>query len=183
MPTSSTPACSRATFTKPPMYDPGSQASSASPRAGEPSWTKSSSVVSLGRNVTVSWAKLATAMRIAAVIVRGCRVALPRVLAAAASLAMGAVEGQQGLGEGAVGGRLVSGRVVGADAAGDRLDDDIVVRAEEERAGVARAIVAIDDTVRRGPEAIIRVAREHRAGIDDERARHRRRPDPLALGG
>src|SRR2546426_12711646 len=38
MPTSSTPACSRATFTKPPMYDRGSQASSASPLAGEPSW-------------------------------------------------------------------------------------------------------------------------------------------------
>src|SRR5204862_7635067 len=50
MPTSSTRACSRATFTKPPMYDRGSQASSASPLAGEPSWTKSSSVVSLGRN-------------------------------------------------------------------------------------------------------------------------------------
>src|SRR5205823_5460890 len=64
MPTSSTPACSRATFTKPPMYDRGSQASSASPLAGEPSWTKSSSVVSLGRNVTVSWTKFRTAMRI-----------------------------------------------------------------------------------------------------------------------
>src|SRR2546421_1878041 len=66
MPTSSTPACSRATFTKPPMYDRGSQASSASPLAGEPSWTKSSSVVSLGRNVTVSWTKFSTAMRPAA---------------------------------------------------------------------------------------------------------------------
>src|SRR5436309_14745368 len=65
MPTSSTPACSRATFTKPPMYDRGSQASSASPPAGEPSWTKSSSVVSSGRNVTVSWTKFSTAMRIA----------------------------------------------------------------------------------------------------------------------
>src|SRR5436309_4509352 len=65
MPTSSTPACSRATFTKPPMYDRGSQASSASPLAGEPSWTKSSSLVSLGRNVTVSWTKFSTAMRIA----------------------------------------------------------------------------------------------------------------------
>src|SRR5215510_14541885 len=64
MPTSSTPACSRATLTKPPMYDRGSQASSASPLAGEPSWTKSSSVVSLGRNVTVSWTKFSTAMRI-----------------------------------------------------------------------------------------------------------------------
>src|SRR2546423_10159295 len=64
MPTSSTPACSRATFTKPPMDDRGSQASSASPLAGEPSWTKSSSVVSLGRNVTVSWTKFRTAMRI-----------------------------------------------------------------------------------------------------------------------
>src|SRR5438132_6965624 len=64
MPTSSTPACSRATFTKPPMYDRGSQASSASPLAGESSWTKSSSVVSLGRNVTVSWTKFRTAMRI-----------------------------------------------------------------------------------------------------------------------
>src|SRR5438445_6111812 len=69
MPTSSTPACSRATFTKPPMYDRGSQASSASPLAGEPSWTKSSSAVSLGRNVTVSWTKFRTAMRIASVIV------------------------------------------------------------------------------------------------------------------
>src|SRR5437879_9078945 len=68
MPTSSTPACSRATFTKPPMYDRGSQASSASPLAGEPSWTKSSSVVSLGRNVTVSWTKFRTAMRIGSVI-------------------------------------------------------------------------------------------------------------------
>src|SRR5438105_7971265 len=47
------------------MYDRGSQASSASPLAGEPSWTKSSSVVSLGRNVTVSWAKFRAAMRIA----------------------------------------------------------------------------------------------------------------------
>src|SRR5512132_1885271 len=71
MPTSSTPACSRATFTKPPMYDRGSQASSASPLAGEPSWTKSSSVVSLGRNVTVSWTKFSTAMRIASVVVVG----------------------------------------------------------------------------------------------------------------
>src|SRR5262245_53200326 len=72
---------------------------------------------------------------------------LPRVLAAATSLAMGEVEGQQGLREGAVGGRFVSGWVVGADAGGDRLDDDIVVRPEEERAGVTRAIVAIDDPV------------------------------------
>jgi len=79
--------------------------------------------------------------------------------------------------------RLVSGRVVGADAAWDRLDDDIVVRSEEERAGVPRAVVAIDDAVRRRPESIVRVARQHRAGIDDERARHRRRPDPVALGG
>src|SRR2546422_4873982 len=47
------------------MYDRGSQASSASPLAGEPSWTKSSSVVSLGRNVTVSWTKFRAAMRIA----------------------------------------------------------------------------------------------------------------------
>src|SRR3989449_5840077 len=47
------------------MYDRGSQASSASPLAGEPSWTKSSSVVSLGRNVTVSWTKFRRAMRIA----------------------------------------------------------------------------------------------------------------------
>src|SRR5262249_17315193 len=46
----------------------GSQASSASPLAGEPSWMKSSSVVSLGRNVTVSWTKFRTAMRIAAVM-------------------------------------------------------------------------------------------------------------------
>src|SRR5215467_4009233 len=68
MPTSSTPACSRATFTKPPMYDRGSRASSASPLAGESSWTKSSSVVSLGRNVTVSWTKFSTATRIASVI-------------------------------------------------------------------------------------------------------------------
>src|SRR2546425_5804297 len=65
MPTSSTPACSRATFTKPPMYDRGSQASSASPLAGEPSWTKSWSVVSWGRNVTFSWTKFRAAMRIA----------------------------------------------------------------------------------------------------------------------
>src|SRR3989441_1459474 len=65
MPTSSTPACSRATFTKPPMYDRGSQASSASPLAGEPSWTKSSRVVSLGGSVTVSWTKFRAAMRIA----------------------------------------------------------------------------------------------------------------------
>src|SRR5437773_4011374 len=68
MPTSSTPACSRATSTKPPMYERGSQASSASPLAGEPSWTKSSSVVSLGRNVTVSWTKFKTATRIASII-------------------------------------------------------------------------------------------------------------------
>src|SRR2546423_4655049 len=47
------------------MYDRGSQASSASPLAGEPSWTKSSSLVSLGRNVTVSWTKFRAAMRIA----------------------------------------------------------------------------------------------------------------------
>src|SRR5687767_10980333 len=71
------------------------------------------------------------------------------VLAAAAGLAVGEVEGQQVLGEGAVGGRLVFGRVVGTDAAWDRLDDDVVVRPEEERAGIARAVVAIDDAVRR----------------------------------
>src|SRR2546427_2660872 len=74
MPTSSTPACSRATFTKPPMYDRGSQASSASPLAGEPSWTKSSSVVSLGRNVTVSWTKFSTAMRIASDVAGGIEI-------------------------------------------------------------------------------------------------------------
>src|SRR5438477_8590715 len=68
MPTSSTPACSRDTFTKPPMYDCGSQASRASPLAGEPSWTKSSSVLSLGRNVTVSWTKFRTATRTASII-------------------------------------------------------------------------------------------------------------------
>ena len=63
--------------------------------------------------------------------------ALPRILAGAAGLAVGEVEGQQVLGEGAVGDRLVFGRVVGADTARDRFDDDIVVRSEEERAGVA----------------------------------------------
>ena len=36
MPTSSTPSYSRATCTKPPMYDFGPDVSSASPRAGEP---------------------------------------------------------------------------------------------------------------------------------------------------
>src|SRR5262249_44161745 len=42
----------------------------AEPRlAGEPSYTKSASVVSLGRNVTVSWTKFRTAIRIASVIV------------------------------------------------------------------------------------------------------------------
>src|ERR1051326_799853 len=173
MPTSSTSACSRATFTKPPMYDRGSKASSASPLAGEPSYTKSSSVVSFDRNVTVSWGKCRTAMRIV----------FPRVLAAAAALAVGEVERQQALGEGAVGDRFVLRRVVGADAARDRCDDDIVVRSDKERAGVARAVVAIDDAVRRRAEAVVRIAREHRAGIDDERARHRRRPDPVALGG
>src|SRR5262249_1653031 len=105
------------------------------------------------------------------------------VLAAAACLAVGKVESQQVLGEGAVGGRLVSWRVVGADAAWYRCDDGIVVRPEEERAGVARAVVAIDDAVRRRPETVVRVARQHRAGVDDERARHRRRPDPVPLGG
>src|SRR5439155_18528780 len=65
---STTGQASRATFTKPPMYDCGSQASSASPLAGEPSWTKSSSVVSLGRNVTVSWTKFRAAMRIASAV-------------------------------------------------------------------------------------------------------------------
>src|SRR5712692_5116735 len=74
MPTSSTPACSRATFTKPPMYERGSQASSASPLAGDPSWTKSSSVVSLGRNVTVSWTKFRTAMRIASDVAGGIEI-------------------------------------------------------------------------------------------------------------
>src|SRR6185295_10957671 len=78
-----------------------------------------------------------------------CALRSSGALAAAAGLAVGEVEGQQVLGEGAVGGRLVFGRVVGADAAWDRLDDDIVVRPEEERAGVARAVVAIDDAVRR----------------------------------
>ena len=96
---------------------------------------------------------------------------------------MGEVEGQQVLGEGAVGGRLVFGRVVGADAAWDRLDNDIVVRPEEERAGVARVVVAIDDAVRRRSEAVVRVARQHRASVDDEGARHRWRSDPVALGG
>src|SRR5712691_6484987 len=74
MPTSSTPACSRATFTKPPMYERGSQASSASPLAGDPSWTKSSSVVSLGRNVTVSWTKFRTAMRVASDVAGGIEI-------------------------------------------------------------------------------------------------------------
>src|SRR6266566_188713 len=115
--------------------------------------------------------------------IRLSSIGLPRVLAAAAGLAVGEVERQEVLSECAVRRRLVSGRVVGADAAWDRLDDDIVVRSEEERAGVARAVVAIDDAVRRRPESIVRVARQHRAGIDDERARHRRRPDPVALGG
>jgi hypothetical protein len=81
------------------------------------------------------------------------------VLAAAAALAVGEVKGQQVLGKDAVGGRLVLGRVVGADAAWDRFDDDIVVRPEEERAGVARAVVAIDDAVRRRSEPVVRVAR------------------------
>src|SRR5262249_1202724 len=115
--------------------------------------------------------------------IRLSSIGLPRVLAAAAGLAVGEVERQQVLGEGALGRRLRTGGIVGADAAGDRLDDDIVVRPQEERAGVARAVVAIDDAVRRRPEAIVRVARQHRAGIDDERTRHRRRPDPVALGG
>src|SRR5262245_31297868 len=82
-----------------------------------------------------------------------------RARAAAAGLAVGEVERQQVLGEGAVGGRLVFGRLVGTDAGWDRLDDHIVVRPEEEWAGVTRAIVAIDDAVRRRPEAIVRVAR------------------------
>ena len=69
--------------------------------------------------------------------------ALPPVLAAPAGLAVGKVKRQQALGKGAVGGRLVFRRVVGADAAWDRFDDHIVVRPEEERAGVARVIVAI----------------------------------------
>src|SRR5262249_12912464 len=107
----------------------------------------------------------------------GWVVALSRVLAAAASLAVGAGERRAALGKGAVGGRLVFRRIVGAGAARDRPDDHIVVRPEEERAGVARAIIAIDHAVRRRPEPIVRVARQHRAGIDDERARHRRRPD------
>src|SRR5580765_6023735 len=102
MPTSSTPACSRATFTKPPMYDRGSQASSASPLAGEPSWTKSSSVVSLGRNVTVSWTKLATAMRIASVIV------LPQDVGAAVGASARPRESAQAVeAEGAAGEHLV----------------------------------------------------------------------------
>src|SRR5262249_35218313 len=71
----------------------------------------------------------------------GSLTALPRVLAAAAGLAMGEVEGQQVLGEGAVGGRLVSGRVVGTDAAWDRFDDHIVVRPEEEWAGVIAPVL------------------------------------------
>src|SRR6266540_2814302 len=96
---------------------------------------------------------------------------LPGVLAGATGLAVGEVEGQEVQGEGAVGDRLVFGRVAGADAAWDRFDDDIVVRPEEERAGVARAVVAVDDAVRRRSEAVIRVARQHRAGIDDERVR------------
>src|SRR5262245_64621320 len=122
-------------------------------------------------------------MSIAWEVVAPLTVVLLRVLAAAAGLAVGEVERQQALGKGAVGRRLVFRRIVGADAAWDRLDDHIVVRPEEERAGVARAIVAIDDAVRRRPEAIVRVARQHRAGIDYERARHCRRPDPVALGG
>src|ERR687887_77342 len=87
---------------------------------------------------------------------------LPRVLAAAAGLTVGEVERQQTLGEGAVGDRLVFGRVVRADAAWNRFDDDIVIRSEEERAGIARAVVAIDHAVRCRAEAIVRVARQHR---------------------
>src|SRR5712692_9360043 len=61
-------------------------------------------------------------IRLSFITVLAFSTALPRVLAAAASLAVGEVERQQLLGEGAVGGRLVFGRVVGADAAWDRLD-------------------------------------------------------------
>ena len=43
-----------------------------------------------------------------------------------------------------------------------------------------RRIIAVDDAVLGRPDAVARIARQHRPQVDDERPRHRRRPDPFA---
>ena len=53
---------------------------------------------------------------------------------------------------------------------------------EKERNGIARGVIAVDDAMRRRPEAVVRVARQHRPGVDDEGAGHRGRAQPLPLG-
>ena len=73
-------------------------------------------------------------------------------------------------------------RVVRADTGRDGLHDDVVVWAEEKRDRVARGASAVEDTVRRRAETVVRVARQHCPGIDDEGPGHRRWPNPFALG-
>src|SRR5204862_4123147 len=105
-----------------------------------------------------------------------------RIISVTAGAAMGKVQGEQALGKGAIGGRLVARRVVGADTGRDAIDDRIVVWPEKKRDRVARGTIAVDHTVRRRAEAIVRIARQHRPGVDDKCPRHRRRAYPLALG-
>ena len=69
---------------------------------------------------------------------------------AALGAAVGEVQGQQALAEGAVGRRLIARRVVGADASRDALYDQVVVRPEEEWDRVSRCVVLIVLTDRTG---------------------------------
>src|SRR5205807_9321184 len=83
---------------------------------------------------------------------------------AVAGAAVGEVQGEQALGESAVGGRLVARWVVEADAGWDAVHNRVVVRPEEKRDCVARGVVAVDDAVRRRTEAVVRVACQHCPG-------------------
>src|SRR5580658_3732547 len=74
-------------------------------------------------------------------------------------------------------------RIVRTDAGRHTVDDGIVIWPEKERDRVARGAVAVDDAVRRRPEAVVRVARQHRPGVDDKGPGHCWRADPLTLGG
>src|SRR3989442_7651778 len=105
---------------------------------------------------------------------------LYRVLAAAAGLAVGEVESQEVLSECAVRrpARIWAGCRGRRSLGPARRRHRGSVRRKNGQAYRERSF-AIDDAVRRRPESIVRVARQHRAGIDDERARHRRRPDPV----
>src|SRR5580700_9879159 len=108
--------------------------------------------------------------------------AASRVFAATLGAAVSEVQTQQALGEGAIGRGLVMRRIVRTDAGRDAVDDRIVIWPEKERDRVARGAVAVDDAVGCGPEAVVRVARQHRPGVDDKGPGHCWRTDPLALG-